>query len=72
MSPYPPAGIGRGRADIKLFRRLGCSLKDDLVWNRECPQVVMRTRGETAGRYDVYVYTPDGKKLRLNINFCEI
>jgi len=30
-------------------------------WTR---QLVLRTRGNTAGKYDVYIYTPDGAKLR--------
>merc|ERR1719350_1508445 len=30
-------------------------------WSR---QLVLRTRGNTAGKYDVYIHTPDGSKLR--------
>lgn len=52
---------GRAKSWLRPVKPLFHDISLPPGWHR---QVVMRTRGETAGRYDVYVYTPDGKKLR--------
>jgi hypothetical protein len=59
-----PRGISLPATEAKDTPVVRPLLRDPTLPAGWCREVVKRTRGVTAGKYDVYIYTANGTKLR--------